>query len=270
MMMALIETLYHRGFSSYRTTIAKILPLIDVGSASQPLVSMLIWATGVAGDESLQRRVLDTADGLRGSFETYIASAAAFAGPSEERLTRTIALIDAMPTAAGRGVMCANAAFLAQALGRPDIAAEIADRALAESPEPTSAWVSAWSHKASFHLARGELAESMFCAEQVERTARRLGEHSAFVPVLAVHACVLRQLERAKDCARVRGVAPRRWSLFLLRERDEMDAWLAEQLTTAELVALEAEGRAMALEDVLEVARSAVATADTGASVPDI
>jgi hypothetical protein len=106
-------------------------------------------------------------------------------------------------------------------LGRPDIAAEISDRALAESPEPTSAW----SHKASFHLARGELVDAIHCAQQIERTARRLGEHSAFVPVLAVHAVVLRKLQRAKDCARVRGVAPRRWSLFFLRERDQMDGW---------------------------------------------
>jgi hypothetical protein len=122
-------------------------------------------------------------------------------------------------------VLCASAACIAQALGRPDIAAEISDRALAESPEPTSAWVSAWSHKASFHLARGELVDAIHCAQQIERTARRLGEHSAFVPVLAVHAVVLWKLQRAKDCARVRGVAPRRWSLFFLRERDQMDGW---------------------------------------------
>ncbi len=261
MMLSLVETLLNRGFSSYRATIAKILPHVDIGSASQPLVSMLIWASGVAGDESLQVRVLSTAQGLQGPFATYVGAAAAFAAPSEESLTRTIALIDEMPTAAGRGVMCANAAFLAQALGRPDIAAEIADRALAENPEPTSHWVSAWTHKASFHLARGELAESIVCASQVERAARRLGEHSAFIPVIAVHALVLRQLERAKDCARVRGVAPRRWSLFLLRERDEMDAWLAGQLTTADLAALAAEGRATALDDILEVAPSAVAAA---------
>lgn len=160
--------------------------------------------------------------------------------------------------------MCANAAFLAQALGRPDIAAEIADRALADSPEPTSTSVAAWSHKATLHLARSELRDAIVCAQHVERTARRLGEHSAFVPVLAVHALVLRKLERAKHCARVRGVAPRRWSLFFLRERDQMDAWLAEQLTRAELAALAAEGRAMALDDVLSIAPSAVAAAGPG------
>ena len=80
---------------------------------------MLIWVTGVSGDEPLQLRVLETATGLHGPFATYVVSAAAFAEPSEERLTHTIALIDEMPTAAGRGVMCASAAFLAQALGRP-------------------------------------------------------------------------------------------------------------------------------------------------------
>ena len=260
MALGLVETLYHRDFSSYRATIAKILPLVDLASASQELVSMLIWVTGVAGDESLQLRVLETATGLHGPFATYVVSAAAFAEPSEQRLTHTIALIDEMPTAAGRGVMCASAAFLAQALGRPDIAAQIADRALADSPEPTSTWVSAYSNKASLHLARGELTDALVCAEHIEQAARRLGEHSAFVPVLAVHALVLRQLERATDCARVRGVAPRRWSLFFLRERDEMDTWLAEQLTPAEIAALAAEARAMPLDDVLAIAPSAVAT----------
>ena len=39
-----------------------------------------------------------------------------------------------------------------------------------------------------------------------------------------------------------------------------MDAWLAEQLTAAELAALAAEGREMALDDVLSIAPSAVAT----------
>ena len=260
MTLALIETLYHRDFRSYRATIAKVLPLVDLATASQQLVSMLIWATGVAGDESLQLRVLDSATGLEGPFGTYVGAAAAFAEPSEERLTHTIALIDGMPTAAGRGIMCANAAFLAQALERPDIAAQIADRALADSPEPTSTWVSAYSHKASLHLARGELTDALVCAQHVEQTARRLGEHSAFVPVLAVHALVLWKLERAEDCACVRGVAPRRWSLFFLRERDEMDAWLVEQLPPAKVAELGAEGRAMPLDDVLAIAPSAVAT----------
>ena len=175
MAMALVERMFHRDFTSYRVTIEEILPLVDLASASQAVVSTLIWVTGVAGDESVQLRVVDAARGPRGPFQTYVVSAGAFAVPSEERLARTIALIDEMPTAAGRGVMCANAAFVAQALGRPDIAAEIADRALAESPEPSSAWVSAWSHKASLHLARGELVDAIHCAQQVERTARRLG-----------------------------------------------------------------------------------------------
>jgi len=274
MTLGLIETLFHRDFRPYRATISKIVPLVELTPPSQPLMNMLIWATGMAGDESLQRRVLETATGLTGpfglfvetiafpseydAFEGPIVSAAGFAGPIEERLTRTIASIDAMPTAAGRGVMCVNAAFVAQALGRPDIASQLADRALADNPEPSSAWVAAYSHKASLHLARGELPDALVCAHHVEQMARRLGEHSAFVPVLAIHALVLRKLERAEDCGIVRGVAPRRWSLFLLRERDEMDAWLGEQLTPAEAAALAAEGRAMALDDVLAIAPSAV------------
>jgi hypothetical protein len=259
MALALVERMFHRDFTSYRVTMDKLLPLVDLASASQALVSMLLWVTGVAGDESVQLRVVDAAGGPQGPFQTYVVSAGAFAVPSEDRLVRTIALIDEMPTAAASGVMCANAAFVAQALGRPDIAAEIADRALAESPEPSSAWVSAWSHKASLHLACGELVDAIHCAQQIERTARRTGEQSAFVPALAVHAVVLRKLHRAKECARVRGVAPRRWSLFFLRERDEMDSWLAAQLTRADLAALAAEGRTMALEDLLSIAPSAVA-----------
>ena len=125
---------------------------------------MLIWVTGWPATSRSSSASVETARGLHGPFATYVVSAGAFAAPSEETLARTIALIDEMPTAAGRGVMCASAAFLAQALGRPDIAAEIADRALAESPEPTSTWVSAWSHKASLHLARGELVDALVCA----------------------------------------------------------------------------------------------------------
>jgi predicted ATPase len=259
MAMTLVETMFLRDFTSYRETMSEILSVVDLASASQQLVSMLIWLTGVAGDEALQRHVLDAASGMQGPFGTYVASAGAFAVPSEESLARTIGLIDEMPTVAGRGVVCASAAFLAQALGRPDVAAEMADRALADNPEPTSAWISAWSHKASYSLALGDLADAIVCAQHIERTARRLGEHSAFVPVLAIHALTLWKLEWPRECARVRGVAPRRWSLFFVRERDEMDAWLAEQLTRPELDALAAEGRAMALDDLLSIAPSAVA-----------
>ena len=85
MTMRLIETLCHRDFSSYRATISKILPLVELGTASQQLVSMLIWVTGVAGDESLQLRVLDAANGLQGPFGTYVVTAAALPGRARRR-----------------------------------------------------------------------------------------------------------------------------------------------------------------------------------------
>ena len=109
------------------------------------------------------------------------------------------------------------------------------------------------------HVRHGALAEALECARVVTDQARAAGELSLLAPATALHAIVLWKLDCPRDAARVRGAAPRRWSIFFQTERDELDQWLADQFSEEELRALAVEGRALELDELFAIAPAALA-----------
>jgi hypothetical protein len=138
---------------------------------------------------------------------------------------------------------------------------ELADRLLTHLPPESSGALSAWTHLAGYHLARGDVAAALEGAQTAITNATALGERSALVPMIAAHALALQELGCVEEAARVRGATPRRWTVYFQHLREELDTWLAEHLPADRLEALAAEGRSMTLDELFSIAPAALAAA---------
>ena len=249
----LLQLTYRRAFHAYFDLMPQILEVLDADTLSPPIMSALFFLASIAGDEALSTRLPPRAFCTGGGLETYLRQWDQTAIDVDELL----AMVDSMPTRTGGACILGGACVLALTEA-PDRLEELAGRMLAMSSEGSSGWMYAWIHKAGHHLIRVELPQALECAAVVIDHARAVGELSMLAPATAVHAIVLGKLGCARDAARVRGAAPRRWTIFFQTERDELDLWLTSQFPEEELRALAIEGRRMELDDLFSIAPAAL------------
>lgn len=263
LMLHLVQLVYRREFRAYFELMPQILDLLDVDRRSATMSTALDFLAIVAGDEAVAERLLSDSVHVDGGLGTYLR----VRGGSITDIDELLALGDSMPTRAGGATVLAIASQIAQSSARGR-SGEIADRTLEMSPECSSGWMGAWLHKAGFHLDHDALPEALQCGRIVTDLAPAVGELSLLAPATALHALVLWKLGCAQDAARVRGAAPRRWSIFFQVERDELDAWLAKQFSPDELRALALEGRALDHDELFSIAPAALAasTEPTGSA----
>ncbi|HUP86155.1 MAG TPA: adenylate/guanylate cyclase domain-containing protein [Acidimicrobiales bacterium] len=254
LMLHLVQLTYQREFRAYHEAMPRILDALDAEMVSPTMMAGLFFLSAVAGDETLAARLPTQACRVEGGLGSYLQLWEQPAMDVDELLT----LSNSMPTRTGTAGVLARACSLAQE-DAPDRVEELADRILSLCPEGSSGWTAAWLNKAGARLRIGAFTEALECAHVATNHARTVGELSILAPVTALHALVLWKLGVAREAALVRGAAPRRWSIFFQRERDELDLWLANRFTQAELRVLAAEGRKLNLDDLLSIAPAALA-----------
>jgi predicted ATPase/class 3 adenylate cyclase len=257
LMLHLVQLTYRRSFRAYFDMLPQILDLLDLDSPSSTMVAALWFLSAIAGDDSFVERIPAHAFPEAGGLGSYV-----LIRDQSLDVDALFALSETMPTRIGRASVLARASAVAARV-EPQRVEELADRTLDLLPEGASGWIGAWLYKASLRVRDGALPEALDCARIVTDQARAAGELSLLAPATALHALVLWKLGCARDAARVRGAAPRRWSIFFQTERDELDLWLAEQFTEAELRALALEGRALDLDELLSIAPAALAASTT-------
>jgi hypothetical protein len=257
LVLELLRLIYRRDFRAYFDIFPQIVQLLDLDAPSAPMMAALFFLSAVAGDESFATRFPPHAFPEDGGLGTYFRV-------RDESLDvdDLLAMTKTMPTRNGRATILARASALA-ATDAPERVEELADRTLELLPEGASGWIGAWLYKASVRVSHGALSEALDCARVVTDQARAVGELSLLAPATALHAIVLWKLGCARDAARVRGAAPRRWSIFFQGERDELDRWLSEEFTESELRALAVEGRALELDELFAIAPAALAASTT-------
>ncbi|MEO7573558.1 MAG: hypothetical protein ABIX10_14085, partial [Acidimicrobiales bacterium] len=251
--LQLLQQIYRRDFHRYFDLMPQIVEVLDVDALSPPMMSALYFLATVAGDDALSPRLPSSAFRTGGGLETYLRQWHQTAIDVDDMLT----MVDLMPTRTGRACILGGACVLAQTEA-PDRLEDLAGRMLEMSTDRSSNWMNAWIHKAGYHLNHGALPQALECAGVVTDHALAVGELSMLAPATAVHALVLWKLGCARDAARVRGAAPRRWTVFFQTERDELDRWLTSQFSDEQLRALAIEGRRMELDDLFSVAPAAL------------
>lgn len=258
LMLHLVQLVYRRSFRTYFEMFPRIVEMLDLDAPSPTMLLALFFLSAVAGDESFAARFAPDVFPEEGGLATYLLLRDESLGVDD-----VLALSKKMPTRHGCACVLARASNVA-AVEAPERLEELADRTLDLLPEGgTSSWFGAWLYKASWRLSRGALGEALDCGRVVTDRARAAGELSLLAPATALHAIVLWKLDCPRDAARVRGAAPRRWSIFFQSERDELDRWLAGQFSEAELSALAVEGRALELDELLSIAPEALAASTT-------
>ena len=254
-----LERMFRQDFRAYRTTMEQLHEMLgseaEIAAAVGPTA---FFMARIAGDDDTVLRILDLAAAAGGPFAVHAALSAkaerlARGQPDAPDVDELVELAEGLGSRLLRGMNLSGVARAA-AIAAPDRAGEIADRALALLEPGTSAWLGAYHAKAGWHATRGELREALAAADTIVDNARRLGELSALVPPLAVHAVVLQALDAPREAATVRGALPRRWSVFLTRERDELDEWLAAHLSDDELRSLRERGAGLDLDALLSIA----------------
>jgi len=260
----LLQLTYRRSFHTYFDLMPQIVDVLDADALSPPMMSALYFLSSVAADDALSTRLPPSAFCTGGGLETYLRPWHQTAIDVDDLLT----LVDSMPTRTGRACMLGAACVRAQAEA-PDRVGDLAGRMLDMSTDGSSNWMNAWIHMAGYHLSRGALPQVLECVSVVTDHALAVGELSMLAPATAVHALVLWKLGCAQDAARVRGAAPRRWTIFFQTERDELDVWLASQFSEEELRALALEGRRMELDDLFSVAPAALEASSLPRDVGD-
>lgn len=253
LMLQLVQLIYRRNFRAYFEMVPQILAMLDLDSPPPTTLAALFFLSAVAGDETFTARFPPHAFPTDGGLGTYLLL-------RDESLDvdELLALSKAMPTRNGCACVVARASAVA-ATEAPERAEELARRTLDLLAEGESGWIGAWLYKAQLHVIHGAIPEALDCARVVTDQARAVGELSLLAPATALHAIVLWKLGCPRDAARVRGAAPRRWSIFFQTEREELDLWLADQFSEAELRALAVEGRALELDELFSIAPTALA-----------
>ena len=256
-----LERMHRQDFRAYRSVLDELRERLGsddvIASAAGGTVSYLAL---IAGDDDMLLRIYELRSGMSGSYGAFLRL-----GAESERILRGLPgaleidewleLADRVPSRLLRGLSMTG---LARAAGivAPDRVGEIADRGLELLEPGTSGWLTAYIAKAGWYVTSARLPEALEAAGEVVAEARRIGEHSALVPALAVHALVLRALDAPREAALLRGALPRRWTVYLTRQRDELDAWLAGQLDDDERRSLLAKGAALDLDAAFEIAPS--------------
>ena len=249
----LVQMTYRRVFRAYFDLMPQILDGLDDDALSPPMMSALFFLAAIGGDDSVSSQLRAQAFRTGGGLETYLG----LWDRATIDVDELLAQVDAMPSRTAGACVLASACALAQTEA-PDRIDEMTARILEMSIEGSTIWMNAWIYKAGFHLSQDALRRALDCAGVVIDRDRTMGELSMLAPATAVHALVLWKLGCARDAARVRGAAPRRWTIFLQTERDELDRWLAGQFSEEELRALAVEGRRMEIDDLFSVAPAAL------------
>ena len=259
LMLHLVRMVYRRNFRAYHEVMPQVVGTLDVTPLSPGMIAALFFLSAVAGDEALLERLPSDVFRTDGGLGTYLR----LWKEQAVDLDLVLALTNSMPTRAGEACMLGYAAAIAETQA-PERVEEFSDRIIAISREGSTAWIGAWIRKAGVHLREGAFKETLECGRLVTDQAKAVGELSFLAPATALQALVLWKLGIARDAARVRGAAPRRWSMYFQPERDEIDAWLADRFTQQELRTLAREGRALELDELFAIAPAALAERERG------